>query len=164
MPRPPSTPREFFDFWMGAEDAGGGMMSDGFFGIERSFWSERDRPNLLMVHYNDLKADLSGEMGRIADFLEIETPRDLWPRLVEAATFESMKRNGGAILAGMERGFRNGHETFLHSGTNQRWKGVLTDEDLERYRRRVEKELAPGLARWLEVGRAGAGDPKSSPE
>jgi hypothetical protein len=50
-----------------------------------------------MVHYNDLKADLSGEMKRIAAFLGIETPAALWPELVEAATFDKMKdRRRGA--------------------------------------------------------------------
>ena len=76
------------------------MMSDGFFAIERSFWCERRRANMLLVHYNDLKADLSGDMKRIADFLGIETPDELWPQLVEAASFEAMKRDGGVLMAG----------------------------------------------------------------
>ena len=75
-------------------------MSAGFFSLERSFWTERRRSNLLMIHYNDLKADLSGEMKRIADFLGIATPDALWPQLVEAASFEAMKRDGGMLLAG----------------------------------------------------------------
>ena len=39
------------------------------------------RPNLLMVHYADMKADLEGEMRRVAGFLEIEVPERLWPGL-----------------------------------------------------------------------------------
>ena len=41
--------------------------------------SERHRPNVLLVHYNDLKADLSGEMRRVADFLGISVPPDTGP-------------------------------------------------------------------------------------
>nr|QQZ48968.1 sulfotransferase domain-containing protein [Phenylobacterium glaciei] len=70
------------------------MMSQSFFDIERTYWAGRGRSNLLLVHYNDLKADLRGEMGRIADFLDIEVAYDLWPELVDAATFETMKRTG----------------------------------------------------------------------
>ena len=33
------------------------------------FWERRGAPNLLFVHYNDLKRDLAGEMRRIARFL-----------------------------------------------------------------------------------------------
>ncbi len=164
IPRPPKTAREFFLYWIGKGGSDAPMMADTFFAIERSFWAERKRPNLLLVHYNDLKADLSGEMKRVAEFLDIKTPDDLWPQLVEAATFDAMKRDGAVIMAGAEVAFKNGHQTFLHSGTNNRWQGVLTEADLELYERRVKAELSPSLARWLREGRMRAGDPKTSPE
>ena len=44
-----------------------------------------------MVHYGDLKADLEGEMKRIAEFLQIKVADELWPALVAAATFENIK-------------------------------------------------------------------------
>ncbi len=163
-PRLPRTEREFFLYWIDSKDDLPTRMSAGFFSIERSFWAERRRSNLLMVHYNDLKADLSGEMKRIADFLGVTTPDDLLPKLVEAASFEAMKRDGGTILAGSERQFRGGHETFLYRGTNSRWRGALTDADLDLYERKIKAELSPSLIRWLSEGRLGAGDPRSSPD
>lgn len=36
----------------------------------------------LLVHYNDLKADLDGEMRRISDHLEIPVNEAIWPALV----------------------------------------------------------------------------------
>ena len=162
--RPPQTSREFFLYWMADDYSDLPLMSKAFFDLERSFWSERKRPNLLMVHYNDLKADLSGEMKRIADFIGIETPDALWPQLVEAATFDAMKRNGGAIMAGIERLMKNGHEDFLHRGTNNRWDGVLTERDLADYEHRMNAELSPALNRWLREGRLIAGDPRSAPD
>lgn len=165
MPRPPRTPREFFRYWLTDEaDDEKPMMSRRFFDIERSFWSERARPNLHLVHYNDLKADLGAEMKRIAAFLGISVSDAVWPELLEAASFESMKREGDALLGGLKRGFKDGHETFLHSGTNNRWQGVLTEEDLRLYDETVEAETTSGLRNWLEKGRLGAGDPKSSPD
>ena len=158
FPRPPKTVREFFQYWIRPEN-GAPMMSDTFFDIERSFWAERKRPNLLLVHYNDLKADLRGEMQRIADFLSIEVPETVWPSLVEAATFDAMKRDGDSLLGGLKMAFKGGHESFLHQGVNNRWREVLTPEDLALYHQRVEAELSPGLRRWLEVGRVQAGDP-----
>jgi aryl sulfotransferase len=134
--------------------------ADAIFDIERSYWTERQRGNLLMVHYNDLKADLSGEMKRIAAFLGIETPAALWPELVEAATFEKMKNEGAALLPGIEMAVRGGHQTFLNKGTNGRWRDVLTKDDVARYRARAAAELPPGLNDWLEHGRKG-GDPKA---
>lgn len=165
FPRAPRTPREYFHYWMTGEGQHPETTRcDSFFDIERSFWRERERPNLLLVHYNDLKADLSGEMKRIAAFLDIHTPDTLWPRLVEAATFTAMKRDGDALLGGLKRGFRGGHESFLHSGTNKRWQGVLTEDDVELYETVARTKLTPGLVRWLESGRLEAGDPKSLPD
>ena len=36
-----------------------------------SFWSVRDRPNVVMLHYGDLQADLEGQMRSLADRLGI---------------------------------------------------------------------------------------------
>ena len=156
FPRTPTAVREFFRWWVDEAGEDFCMSANGIFSLERSFWAERERANVLLVHYNDLKADLSGEMGRIADFLGIETPAALWPKLVEAATFETMKKNGAALLAQVEGRFKDGHKTFLHQGTNNRWQGVLTDEDVALYRQRVASELPTGLGEWLEHGRLGS--------
>ena len=160
-PPAPEDPREFFLSWIERHDDDVVPVADAFFDIERSYWTERQRGNLLMVHYNDLKADLSGEMKRIAAFLGIETPAALWPELVEAARFENMKNEGAALLPGIEMAVRGGHKTFLDKGTNGRWRDVLTKDDVARYRERAAAELSPGLNDWLEYGRKG-GDPKAA--
>lgn len=159
-PPTPEDPREFFLSWIGLLDHSAVPVASAFFDLERSYWSERRRENLLMVHYNDLKADLSGEMKRIAAFLEIETPAALWPELIEAATFEKMKNEGAALLPGIEMAIRGGHRTFLNKGINGRWREALAEDDVARYRERAEAELSPGLNDWLEHGRKG-GDPKT---
>jgi len=52
-----------------------------------TFWDRRADKNQLLVHFNDLKADLGGEMRRIAKFLGIVVPESLWPRVIERCTF-----------------------------------------------------------------------------
>ena len=163
LPRPPADQREFFHFWIESGAGSGSPQATDFFDIERSYWSERARENLLLVHFNDLKADLSAEMKRIAGFLGIETPPALWPQLVEAATFDGMKRDGQALLPQLNQVFERGAGTFLHKGTNGRWRDVLTDEDVALYRDRAAAALPPGLNQWLEEGRLGAaGDPRTA--
>jgi aryl sulfotransferase len=164
FPRLPRTEREFFLHWIAdSKRESPERMSDFFISLERSFWTERRRSNLLLVHYNDLKADLSGEMKRIAEFLCITTPNALWPKLVEAASFEAMKRDGATLMAHAERHFQGGHESFFYKGTNNRWRAVLTDADLVLYERKINAQLSPSLIRWLTEGRLAAGDPASSP-
>ncbi len=53
----------------------------------RSWWEVRRLPNVLMVHYADLKADLPSQMRRIAEFLEISVDEAQWDTIVEHCTF-----------------------------------------------------------------------------
>jgi aryl sulfotransferase len=165
-PRPAESPCNFFRDWMGLN--GEGRVSDvsaaAFFDTERTYWAARGEPNVLMVHYSDLTADLNGEMRRIAKFLDIDMPPALWPSLVHAATFEQMRRDGDALMPHAKAAWAGGAADFIYAGKNERWREALTDEDVAAYRARAEHEMSPALNRWLREGRRGAGDPATSPE
>ena len=109
----------------------------------------RDRPNVLLVHYADLKADLAGGMRRVADFLDIEVPAALWPRSGRGGGFEAMRRCGDTLLGATGRVFRGGGETFFHHGENGRWRGLLDADDLALY----EAKLARPAARLRPLAR-----------
>lgn len=115
-----------------------------------TWWERRRRPNLLLVHYNDLQVDLEGEMRRIGGFLGIEVPEARWPGLVKGCTFAGMKGRSAEI--GSFDVFEGGAETFLYRGTNARWVDVLTDEELARYDQRVAEVLSADAADWLKNG------------
>ena len=112
-----------------------------------------------MVHYNDLKGDLAREFARIAAFLAIPVPEDLLPRLVEAAEFASMRRDGDALLPHQVKVFRDAHRSFLNKGTNGRWRGVLRDDDLAVYAAKLGQAVSPECAAWLEHGGPIAAEP-----
>lgn len=133
----------FFDRWLEDED--------NLFHIIATFWERRGRSNLLFTHYNDLKADLSGEMHRIADFLDIDVPEAMWDGAVERCTFESMRANGDKI-GPFDMMFEGGAEGFLFKGTNGRWRDVLTNDEVLRYRKRASECLPPDAIAWLERG------------
>jgi aryl sulfotransferase len=116
-----------------------------------SWWDLRDEPNVLLVHYNDLQADLEGEMRRVAGFLDIDIPAALWPEVVERCTFERMREDADKV-GNFQRLFEGGAESFLFKGANGRWRGVLTEGELQRYQDRVQELLAPEAANWLEHG------------
>lgn len=164
-PRPLEDMADYYAAWM--TDAPHNEWQDVFpapfyFDIARTWWAERASANLLCVHFSDLKADLDGEMRRIAGFLGIEVNEAIWPELVEAATFASMKRHGAEWLPHAGMAWVGGHETFLHKGTNDRWRDVLTADQLALYQARVAREVSPALARWMENGRLIAGDPATT--
>lgn len=154
-PEPLEDPAAFFHRWMtegsqaGATD---GLPLPSYFDFEHSWWKARDRDNVLMVHYADLKADLEGEMRRVAAFLAIEIASDLWPRLVEAADFQTMRRDGDALMGRMAANFRDGSARFFNKGVNGRWRGVFHDADLALYDAATAR-LPDDCAQWLASGR-----------
>ena len=160
-PRITEDAADFFHEWITeaavpSDKECGRMLS--FFHFQRTWWNARHRPNVLFVHYNDLKADLSGEMRRIADFLGISVGEEIWPELVAAAGFEAMRRDGDTLISKLFGVFQGGSERFFFKGTNERWRGILRDEDLTLYDATVQALLSPECARWVENGRLEAGN------
>jgi aryl sulfotransferase len=161
----PEDPRQFYLNWIEtaeAEVTEGYGIEMPFFEFETTYWRERRRTNVLFVHYNDLKADLAGEMRRIAEFLEIETPPALLPQLAEAASFAAMKRDAAAIVPIADTVWEGGAERFVYKGVNGRWRDVLTADDLARYEALAARKWTVAQAAWIRDGRRLAGDPRDA--
>jgi aryl sulfotransferase len=162
-PRPPADPAAYFHSWLtegavpGHED---GLTTHSFFRFEQTWWELRHRPNVLFVHFNDLKTDLSSEMRRVADFLGVAVEQELPPALVEAAKFEAMRRDGAALMGSRAEQFRDAAERFFNKGTNERWRGVFRAEDVLLFEAKAAALLSPACARWLAAGRLETGDPR----
>ena len=158
----PEDPAESFREWL----VDGGARGDpgaSYWEVERSYWAARRDANMLLVHYNDLKSDLAGEVARMAGFLEIELPDEVMDAIVTAARFETMKAQGPALMPGSEMAWVGGSQTFLHKGVNGRWRDACAGADIAAYEARLATEFTPGLAAWSENGRRVAGDPALSP-
>ncbi|MFQ5416197.1 MAG: sulfotransferase domain-containing protein [Myxococcota bacterium] len=166
-PRCPDDVRVFFHEWLtkgihpGLRD---GFPTHSFFDFENTWWNARERSNVLLVHYNDLTADLDGEMRRIAGFLSIDVNEGIWPELVEAATFDDMKRKGSSLLPMVDVVFEGGTDRFLYKGSNERWRGAIPAEDLALYEELAGARFSEPLGRWIENGRLKAGDPGTAPD
>jgi aryl sulfotransferase len=117
-----------------------------------SWWAARDLPNVKLVHFNALKADLAGEMKAIAQFLEIEVPDARWDAAVEHCGFDYMKAHADqmAPLGGLI--FDGGGGSFINKGVNQRWKSVLSAEESAAYEAETLARLGPACAHWLATG------------
>jgi aryl sulfotransferase len=122
------------------------------FTYAQTFWRYRHLPNIMMIHFNDLLADLDGEMRRIAEYLDIEVPEELWPDVVRRCTFSEVKKDPTKVVgANIDFAFKGGADTFINKGTNGRWQGVLDDEDLALYDAAMAK-LPADYAHWLQNG------------
>jgi len=154
-PRTEPEPALHFHSWVIGEEDHIGDPKCGFWHMENSYWAARDEPDLLLVHYADMKKDLGGEMRRIAAFLDVDIPESLWPELIEAAGFESMKNTADQLMPTAGEIWQGGGNTFLHKGVNGRWRNVFSPEDLALYDAKVKAEFSSELAHWIEFGRLG---------
>ncbi len=143
--KPPTDIRQYWRDWMDKD----GHPFWPFWENIRAWWQLRTLPNILFIHFNDLKRDMPGEMRRIAQFLDIPIDEARWTDIQEYCSFDWMKKNaarsvplGGAFWDG-------GAEVFINKGTNGRWIDTLTAQDSAEYEARAEKELGVECARWL---------------
>jgi aryl sulfotransferase len=146
--RPPASIRQYYHDWLD----GDGYPFWSFWENIKTWWDVRHLPNVLLLHYSSLKADMPGEIRRIADFLSIRIDEAKWPAILEHCSFDYMKRHaelsaplGGAIWEG-------GAGTFINKGTNGRWRDALSPEESRRYEDMAAQKLGPDCARWLATG------------
>ena len=147
---PPESVVAYFDTWLARD----GHPFWPFWENVRGWWAVRTLPNVMLVHFARLRTDLAGESRRIADFLGIEVEADAWPAILEHCSFDYMKANAAdsAPLGGAP--WEGGAATFIHKGTNGRWRDLLDAERIAAYEARAEAELGPDCARWLATGEA----------
>jgi aryl sulfotransferase len=58
----------------------------------QSYWSVRDRPNVLFLTYEQMRADLPGTVDKIAKLMGVELTAPERAAVIEQAKFEHMKK------------------------------------------------------------------------
>jgi aryl sulfotransferase len=110
-------------------------------------WERRTEPNVVLMHYEDLSADLAGEMRRLAEHLGIAVPEAKWPSLVHAATFKQMREAADQIRP--LRNLRNEHAAFFRKGSSGDGRALLTSDEAARYYDRARQVASQELLTWL---------------
>lgn len=149
LPHPNPDIVEYFREWL-AKD---GYPIWPFFSNIRSWWEIRNLPNVLFVHFNELKDDLPGQMRRIAEFLDISVDETMWTKQVEHCTFNYMKEHAESLTPMLEQMLSGGGKAFINKGTNARWRDALTEKDVRDYESTALRELGPDCANWLATGK-----------
>jgi aryl sulfotransferase len=123
----------------------------------RTWWEARDLDNVMLLHFNELKADMEGRMRDIAAFVEVEIDPATWPEIVEYCTFDWMREHSEEIAGGADMIFSGGSKAFLYKGTNGRWHDVLSDDECAEYEAKAIEQLGEECARWLAEGNVSKG-------
>lgn len=118
----------------------------------RSWWRIRHLPNLMLLHFEDLKRDMPAEIRRIAAFLDIPIKPSRWDAIVEHCSFDWMKKHATRSVPVGGAFWDAGAEVFIHRGVNGRWRELLTPEQSSDYELRAQAELGGDCAAWLAAG------------
>ena len=148
IPRPPASIHQYFLEWL----EGDGYPFWSFWDNVSSWWAIRHLPNVLFLHFADLKRDLPGQMRRVAAFLEIRLDQRAFDAAVRHCSFDHMKAHAEKYAPHRGRLYKGGARAFIHQGTNGRWGDVLSAEDCRRYEAAAAERLGWRCARWLAEG------------
>ena len=111
----------------------------------QGWWRARTLPNVLLVHYAGLQADLAGEIRRIARFLEIEVKEASFPAIVEHCGIGYMREVARARIGDIA-------DRVFHKGVVGRWQGVLSAGEIALCDIAAARNLTPDCAHWLATG------------
>lgn len=147
---PVGDPSAYFENWLANDGAPFWSLWENV----RSWWEVRDLPNVKLVHFANLKADMEGQIRDIAAFIDVEIDEDTMANVLRHCSFDYMKSNaeqsaplGGAFWEG-------GAKTFIHKGSNGRWKDDLSEKTIQHYEQIAIEQLGDECAEWLRIGNA----------
>ncbi|HKJ60367.1 MAG TPA: sulfotransferase domain-containing protein, partial [Hyphomicrobiales bacterium] len=157
LPRPPEDLHAFWDLWISRGSFA--WEQDGYpfwscFHHIQTWWDQRNRPNVLFVHFNDLLENLDAEIQNVIAFLGISCLEETRRAICELVTFKSMRRDAIKLSDGPDDDLKGGARTFFNKGTNGRRRGVLSDTELDRYEATAKAVLSPECKAWMEDGKA----------
>ena len=153
MPREAISRPDFPSFYSDVVDANG--MQGMFFGFLAAWWPLRNEPNVLFLHFADMKRDHEGSVRKIANFLGAEPGDDQWPAILEYTSFPWMKQHENkfeAITATKVPLLASG--AMIRKGEVGKAKSDGMTEDISRHLREVGNQILPDAAAvdWLYNG------------
>jgi aryl sulfotransferase len=152
-PRPPL--RDWLLSWIADDSEPRDQLDSlpGFMWHLSDAWARRSQPNVLLVHYDDLLADLDGQMRGLAGQLGMAVPPRVWPALVQAATFESMSGDADTLVP--TTGLLKSNAAFFRRGRSGAGHEVLSASEIAAYHDRVARLAPPDLLTWLHPPQPG---------
>ncbi len=120
-------------------------------------WQRRRDANVALFHYADLKADLAGELLRLARVLGIPCSPERARALATEASLTRMRERAADVAPGASQQYWKDVRAFFRSGESGEWRARLSAADLAAYEARVSALVGPDLAAWAHGGRLASG-------
>jgi aryl sulfotransferase len=147
-PLPDGPPRDFPHFfreWLERD----GFPFWPFWEHLQSWWNIRSLPNLMLIHFSELRDRLPHTVRRIAKFLDIPVAEEKWPAILEHCSLPYMRATAARIVPQGDAVFDGGAEAFFAGGGTPGWRAQLSAQDVQRYEEYQRNRLSPQCAAWL---------------
>jgi hypothetical protein len=152
-PPPPEDPAERFWVWVGDADTAETSDFSRLAAHVHAAWERRHEPNVHLFHYADLRADLTGQMRRLAEILDADLPT---AELVDAATFDQMKLRADTLIPNSDTPIWRRESQFFDKARLGGWRELFDDEGLQRYESAARRLLPKDAWRWVHDGEQAA--------
>ncbi|KAJ7313880.1 hypothetical protein JRQ81_005653 [Phrynocephalus forsythii] len=106
------------------------------------FWDEKQNHRILYVFYEDMKEDLTREVRRLMDFLEVDLPEEVVQKIVHNASFQVMKENPMTNYTSIPKTiFDHSKGSFMRKGEVGDWKNYFTVAQREMFDADYQKKM-----------------------
>lgn len=151
LPDVPDDPADRFRRFVTSDDDGMLNLADVLQHLSVA-WDRRHLPNVHLVHYADLTADLPGELWRLGRALGFELTPERAGELATNAAIDRMRDRATDVVPSASMGLWRDPSRFIRTGGCGEWRALVTPADEDRYRRRVSSLVPEDLARWIHDG------------
>jgi len=144
----------------------GGILDNIYFGYVKEWWMLRHEPNVLLMHYSDIRRDLGGTITKIANFLGVALTESEHAKVSERCSLDHMRAKEHMFLGTLPLSLDIGlwdQETMrvvspkemIRTGHVGKGWDLFTDKQVKRWERAEEEVFEPvdtRLLRWAREG------------
>ena len=143
----------------------GGPMQEIYFGYIKKWWPYRSDPNVLLMHYADVRKDLKGHVSKLAKFLDVKLTESELETVTERCGIDHMKNLSDELRYLMPLNTDEGHWDVWkdhivtkggmtrHGRVNTGGK-IFSDKVVETWTKAEEDMLGhdPAMLQWAREG------------
>ena len=107
-----------------------------------SWYAQRKRSNILVLHYEDMQRDLAATVARVAHFLDQPLTNEEIERIAELSTFSSMKKDHRTSMQLWDEEQRKPGMPFMREGKAGDWANHFTPELAQVFDREFKVKMA----------------------
>jgi hypothetical protein len=144
----PDTLEERFELWLVDETPTAPMSLSLVSGHIQASWDRRDRPNVELFHFDEMRSDRAAAMSRLADAFGIDLPTERIEELADSASIDRMRARADDLAPNTKEIFQD-PSRFFRSGEGGDWRSFVTPEQEAVYRQRIDELVSPELRDWL---------------